>query len=578
MANHANAQVGINNTDPQSSLDVTASNSATPANTDGILIPRIDALPSTNPGADQHSLLVFLTTADGLDLPGFYYWDNTQTDWVTISVPLRINDLVDGKSDYDGSDNGSSIFLGLNAGANDNGTHNQNIGIGYNSLNALTTNVGNVGVGYNTLSVNTANNNTAVGNTTMQATTTGQNNTAIGQGALRSNTTGGSNVALGAVALRDNVGGANNLAIGRSSLLNNISGNNNVAVGNYTLLNNTATGNTAIGGSALNANTSGENLVAVGASALGYNTIGDNNVGIGEGTLQRNTTGNANLAIGTRALQNMDGSDENTAVGNNAAINATGARNSFYGHQAGYDSTGDQNTFIGLSAGYNSTGDNNVYLGHNAGFFNTTGTGNVFIGYLAGENTGTDSNQLRIENSQDNTSLIYGEFAAGANGLVGINWDPASDGTPPDELAVNGDASKSNGGGNWNNHSDRRLKRDITTLSTCKALDLVSQLRGVTYYWNDTQTGLKRDTHLQYGFVAQELKEIFPDHVSTDSKGFYQTAYGNYDALFVQAIKELKQQLAEKTKENEQLQARLELIEAKLGLKPETEKVVLLED
>ncbi|MEM0518687.1 hypothetical protein [Aequorivita flava] len=47
------AQVGIGTTNPKSALDITASDSADPSNTDGILIPRINRFPTTNPTADQ---------------------------------------------------------------------------------------------------------------------------------------------------------------------------------------------------------------------------------------------------------------------------------------------------------------------------------------------------------------------------------------------------------------------------------------------------------------------------------------------------------------------------------------------
>lgn len=79
------AQVGIGTTSPKSMLDIPASNPAAPANTDGILIPRIDTFPSTNPGSDQDGMMVFLTTTSGGDARGFYYWDNTATQWIAYN-------------------------------------------------------------------------------------------------------------------------------------------------------------------------------------------------------------------------------------------------------------------------------------------------------------------------------------------------------------------------------------------------------------------------------------------------------------------------------------------------------------
>ena len=101
------AQVGIGNTNPQSKLDISASNVTAPANTDGILIPRIDNFPASNPTAAQDGMMVFYT-GTARSGKGFYYWDNSITDWVYAvggadsdwfeiggtSVPNNINDNI----------------------------------------------------------------------------------------------------------------------------------------------------------------------------------------------------------------------------------------------------------------------------------------------------------------------------------------------------------------------------------------------------------------------------------------------------------------------------------------------------
>jgi len=102
----ATAQVGINNTNPKAVLDITASNPAAPVNTDGILIPRIDAFPTTNPGVEQQGMLVYLTTTVGTNTPGFYYWDNTSTSWVAV---LGAKNTLDQAYDQGGAGAGRSI-------------------------------------------------------------------------------------------------------------------------------------------------------------------------------------------------------------------------------------------------------------------------------------------------------------------------------------------------------------------------------------------------------------------------------------------------------------------------------------
>ena len=78
------SQVGINTTTPDAQLDVKSSNQATPANTDGILIPKMDAFPIVNPTILQQGMLVYLTTVSGVNQPGFYYWDNVTVTWIGI--------------------------------------------------------------------------------------------------------------------------------------------------------------------------------------------------------------------------------------------------------------------------------------------------------------------------------------------------------------------------------------------------------------------------------------------------------------------------------------------------------------
>lgn len=87
------AQVGVNNSTPKALLDIKVSDAASPDVKDGILIPRVSTLAYT-PGADQHSMLVFLDTAETYTegtltcnrTPGFYSWDNSGSNWSPVST------------------------------------------------------------------------------------------------------------------------------------------------------------------------------------------------------------------------------------------------------------------------------------------------------------------------------------------------------------------------------------------------------------------------------------------------------------------------------------------------------------
>lgn len=138
-----------------------------------------------------------------------------QLSWVSnTSGASKIDNLLDGKSDADGSNNGSSVFLGVNAGATDDSSNNKNVGIGYESLKMNTIGGANTAIGYGSLLSNT----------------TGVANSAMGHYALKSNQTGNNNIGIGISSLSDLVSGSYNTAIGGQSIPN-LTGSNNVAIG-----------------------------------------------------------------------------------------------------------------------------------------------------------------------------------------------------------------------------------------------------------------------------------------------------------------------------------------------------------
>ncbi|MDH7911287.1 tail fiber domain-containing protein [Winogradskyella sp. SYSU M77433] len=298
-------RVGMNDTAPDARLDIEAINQATPTNTDGILIPRIDVFPATNPGINQNGMLVFLTSDNS-----FYYWNNSATTWVNLmnssNAVERINDLADGKSDNDGTNNGSSIFLGVDAGANDDLTDNRNIAIGYQSMQDNNNGNNNSAFGYLSLTNNTNGDyNVAIGNRSLMTATIGNQNTAVGFEALETNN-GNYNTAVGYIALDSNSNGDGNTSVGNQALSSNTSGDYNTSIGYRSLLD----------------NSSGDQNVAVGYHALQNNTTGNNNVAIGYNSLNLVTTGYSNTALGTSAGAAGATFYNTTALGNGAAPNS----------------------------------------------------------------------------------------------------------------------------------------------------------------------------------------------------------------------------------------------------------------
>jgi trimeric autotransporter adhesin len=53
------SQVGINTTSPNALMELKTANEANPLPTDGILVPKIDVFPATNPSSSQQGMLVY---------------------------------------------------------------------------------------------------------------------------------------------------------------------------------------------------------------------------------------------------------------------------------------------------------------------------------------------------------------------------------------------------------------------------------------------------------------------------------------------------------------------------------------
>jgi hypothetical protein len=420
---------------------------------------------------------------------------------IADNVILKIDNLTDARSDADGS----SFFLGENAGILDDGSDNRNIGVGANALNANTSGSLNVATGSSALSSNTAGfANTAIGYEALRYNTTASSNTATGFFALRTNTTGGLNVATGSVALFSNTIGYENTAIGTNALSTNTEGYQNSAFGTEALQRNT-TGyqNTAIGSESLHLNTTGSGNTVVGFSTMRMNTVAGSNTAIGIDALSRNTIANNNTAIGNNSLYggsstNTTGSS-NTGVGLRSLENYTsGADNTAVGSFALNDNiTGVANTAIGNRAiSRNTTDGYNVAVGRSA-IDNNFGTNNIGVGYMADLSIG--SNQVRI----GNTAITY----------AGIQVP-------------------------WTVTSDRRWKENIRKLPY--GLQTVMELNTVDYTRKDTDSEKR-----EMGFIAQDLEDVLAKigymdqgFLTKDDDGYLSVRYNDLIALLTKAIQE----------------------------------------
>ena len=83
MTSTAAGKIGIGESNPNAKLQITSSSQASPAITDGVLIPKVDNLAAI-PTAAQQGMLVYLTTPSGINQPGFYYWNNSPASWIGL--------------------------------------------------------------------------------------------------------------------------------------------------------------------------------------------------------------------------------------------------------------------------------------------------------------------------------------------------------------------------------------------------------------------------------------------------------------------------------------------------------------
>ena len=221
---------------------------------------------------------------------------------------------------------------------------------------------------------------------------------------------------------------------------------------------------------------------AIEVDALVSNTTGRNNTASGYLALLENTTGFNNTASGLQALLNNNIGNHNTATGVSAlALNTIGNRNTATGASALFrNDSGDDNTATGLGAlKAKTTGDFNIALGFGAGLNLTTGDKNIYIG---NDGVAVESNRIRIGNVTDHTHA----FIAGVPIVA---------------------------------PSSKRFKENIHDMG--EATTNLMRLRPVTFrYKKEYDAG---DGQLQYGLIAEEVAEVYPELVVYDDQGRVKT-------------------------------------------------------
>ena len=449
--NNMYAQVGINTDgsqpDNSAMLDIKSTDK-------GILIPRMTQAQRDAIQQPANGLMIYQTD----NTPGFYFYNGIS--WNHFNGVNWINDLNDGKSDA----NGSSVFLGINAGAGDDQTDNSNIGIGKKSLYHNTIGEKNIAIGSNALFHSTKNNNLiaighsalfsadslqinglpptdfpknliVIGNNAMKNQKASVYTTVIGHSALE---TGGAtrSIIVGDSALYQGQADST-IVIGNKALFNNIHVDfypkASVIIGNEAMYNygNWADGglyagfqkNIAIGYKAFHDLTWGERNVVMGLHVGNKVTRSSDNVAIGNGAMDYvgsqplSTDPKYNVCLGNESGKLATNSLGNTSIGYGAGYYLN-SRNVAVGYAAlGFGSQlKSNNVAVGYGALYKSESDGNIGIGYEALQNNVNGSYNLALGYLAGINS-SGSNNILI-------GINAGQDESGSNKLIIGNTTP----------------------------------------------------------------------------------------------------------------------------------------------------------
>ncbi len=314
-------------------------------------------------------------------------WDGT--NWVPADASggaQKVDDLTDGKNDN------SSLFVGVNAGVNDDGTANRNSGFGNGALSLTGSGSDNTAAGAYAMNGNdTGNANVAVGARALYNNATGNNNTVVGTDA-GNNTTGSGNVFIGYQA-GYNETGSGKLYIANSSTATPLIGGDFAAArvdingtikitggspGAGKVLTSDASGNAtwefpASGGAQeindLNDGISGFNSVFLGQGSGVHNGHSQFNTGTGIAALTTNSSGENNSAYGYGALGMIGSGNENTAIGSGAGLMdaagnplSTVSLSVFVGSGTKAAASGDTNEIV-IGANATGLGSNTVIIG-----------------------------------------------------------------------------------------------------------------------------------------------------------------------------------------------------------------------
>jgi hypothetical protein len=213
------------------------------------------------------------------------------------------------------------------------------------------------------------------------------------------------------------------------------------------------------------------------------------------------------------------------------------------------------------------TGDSS--LGGRVGLGMDASAGRLTLNGVVQPNQGTltifsESTDFAYDGGSDDLFIFQdnGGKTAFMGGNVGIGTTtPSVKLEVAGDLKVLGNAYKSGGGG-WTGASDEKLKKNVKSLKG--ALDALLQLRGVSFEWKEPEKQGNL-TGSQIGMVAQDVEKVFPAWVGTSPDGMKNITFRGFEALTVEALRELSMKM-------EELSQRVQAIEQRMS-SPSTESL-----
>ena len=328
---------------------------------------------------------------------------------------------------------------------------------------------------------------------------------------------------------------ADNIAIGNNAMGNSVKAYNSIAIGTEALNNINSSGgmDTAIGWKALGSNTSGYDNTAVGSATLYYNKTGAYNTAIGDGACQY-VTGSYKTCIG----YNSGPADNSDWAKDNTERIFIGGRSQFNNGPAVLEVHNDSGSVRNVRATGSGDGDQTYEIKKTGVVVN----GNLFVKGMIFFNDGTDDWSYPGTIKYNGKNSGYGAQAYGRQ--ITQNADLIYYSDYAGKVV------------HQRQDSDRRLK--YIGKDNNDGLAKIKQLKVFNYVYKKDTT---KTPHV--GVIAQDLQKVFPNAVQKGKDGFLTIRMEDMFYAVINAIKELDAKYQAQEKRINELEKRVEKLEAK---------------